>query len=71
MSEAIEQSRETIFHGHISWQVRAIIWTVQVIIIGVILQFALGRIGTLLTFPISALLLFRQFHYHIINETTE
>jgi len=71
MSQAIEQSRETIFHGHIGWHLRAMIWVVQVIIIGVILQFALGRIGTLLTFPVSALLLFRQFHFHIIDETSD
>lgn len=71
MSQAIEQSRETIFHGYIGWHLRAIIWTLQVIIIGAILQFALGRVGTLLTFPVSALLLFRQFHLHLIHETTE
>ena len=65
------RDQKSFFHGYTSWYLRAIIWTVQAAMAGFVLELVLGREGYLLAGPTAAILLFRHFHYHVIQETAK
>jgi len=67
----MEYGRQTFFHGYTTWYLRAVIWIVQVAVAGFVLEFALGRVGYQLATVLGTLLLFRQFHHHVRQETAD
>ncbi len=67
----MSETQRTWFHGYTKWYLRTLIVCIQAMVVGAILEFALGSIGLALAGPIAALLFFRQIHHHVRQEIEE
>ncbi|EJN59921.1 hypothetical protein SAMN04487950_3656 [Halogranum rubrum] len=64
-------SKQSWFHGYTAWYTRAVVWFLEVLLVGALLQTLLGTLGVVVTGLVGALLLFRHVERHVQQELNQ